>query len=81
MILFRSLAENPETGLGREYLISDRTWNAQLYLRPGSEFTPDLQLRPNVFGSLANSWQAPVPGASAVFNDPWVNALSIVPEA
>jgi hypothetical protein len=30
--------------LAGKYLISDRSWNAQLYLRPGSEFTPDLPI-------------------------------------
>jgi hypothetical protein len=38
-------------------------------------------LRPDLFGALADSWQTPVPGTSAVFNDAWVNALSIVAEA
>ena len=66
---------------GGECLIGDRPWNAQLYLRAGSEFTPDRQLRSDVFGAFANSRQAPVPGTSAVFNDAWVNALSIVAEA
>src|SRR5271169_784545 len=45
MILFRSLTEKPETGPGGGCLIGDRSWNAQLYLRAGSEFTPDRQLR------------------------------------
>jgi hypothetical protein len=38
-------------------------------------------LGPYLFGALADSWQTPVPGTSAVFNDAWVNALSIVAEA
>src|ERR1700723_3583021 len=80
MILFRSLTEDPETGPG-DYLICDRSWNVQLYLRAGSEFTPDRQLRSDPFGALADSWQAPVSGTSAVFNDARVNALSIVAEA
>ena len=81
MILFRSLTEKPETGPGGGCLIGDRSWNAQLYLRAGSEFTPDRQLRSDLFGALADSWQAPMPGTSAVFNHDWVNALSIVAEA
>src|ERR1700743_2730172 len=83
MILFHflPLTENPETRLGREYLISDRPWNAQLYLSASSEFTPDLQLRSDLPSSFADSWQAPVPRAAAVFNDAWVYALSIVAEA
>src|SRR5271155_2165150 len=70
MILFRSLTEKPETGPG-DYLICDRSWNVQLYLRAGSEFTPDRQLRSDLFGALVDSWQAPVPGTSAVFNHAW----------
>src|ERR1700690_208111 len=81
MILFSSLTEKPETGPGGGCLIDDRFWNAQLYLRSGSEFTPDRQLRSDLFGALADSWQAPMPGTSAVFNHDWVNALSIVAEA
>ena len=57
MILFRSLTEKPETGPGGGCLIGDRSWNAQLYLRAGSEFTPDRQFRSDLFGahcSLAN---------------------------
>src|SRR5580700_11259586 len=81
MILFRSLTEKPETGPGGGCLIGDGSWNAQLYLCAGSEFTPDRQLRSDLFGALADSWQAPVPGTSAVFNDAWVNALSIIAEA
>src|SRR5580704_13978802 len=80
MILFRSLTEDPETGPG-DYFICDRSGNVQLYLRAGSEFTPDRQFRSDLFGALADSWQAPVPGTSAVFNDAWVHALSIVAEA
>src|SRR5580698_4971599 len=80
MILFRSLTEDPETGPG-DYLICDRYWNVQLYLRTGSEFTPDRQLRSDLFGALADSWQAPVPGTSAVFDDARVHALSIVAKA
>jgi hypothetical protein len=38
-------------------------------------------LRPDLFRAFANSWQTPVPGTSAMFNDAWVNALSIVAEA
>jgi hypothetical protein len=68
MILFRSLTEKPETGPGGGCLIGDRSWNAQLYLRAGSEFTPDRQFRSDLFGALVDSWQAPVPGTSAVFN-------------
>src|SRR5580698_4706938 len=71
MILLRSLTEKPETGPG-DYLICDRSWNVQLYLRAGSEFTPDRQVRSDLFGALADSWQAPVPGTSAVFNHAWV---------
>ena len=71
VILFRSLAEKPETGPG-DYLICDRSWNVQLYLRAGSEFTPDRQFRSDLFGALVDSWQAPVPGTSAVFNHAWV---------
>src|ERR1700742_4362941 len=82
MILFHfSLTENPETRPGREYLISDRPWNAQLHLRPRPEFTPNLQLRSDLSGSFADSWQAPVPRTSTVFNDAWVNTLPIVAEA
>jgi hypothetical protein len=36
IILFHSLRENPEAAFGREYLIGDRSWNTQFYLRPGS---------------------------------------------
>src|SRR5580693_7604427 len=70
-----------ETGPGGGCLIGDRSWNAQLYLRAGSQFTPDRQFRSDLFGALVDSWQAPVPGTSAVFNDAWVHALSIVAEA
>src|ERR1700683_4959692 len=80
MILFRSLTEKPETG-PRGCLIGDRSWNVQLYLRAGSEFTPDRQLRSDLFGALADSWQAPMPRTSAAFNHAWVHALSIVAEA
>src|SRR5580698_3542033 len=80
MILFRSLTEDPETG-PRDSLIRDRSWNAQLDFRAGSKFAPDRQLRSDLFGTLADSWQAPVPGTSAVFNHAWVNALSIVAKA
>ena len=51
MILFRSLPEDPETGPG-DYLICDRSWNVQLYLRAGSEFTQDRQFRSDLFGAL-----------------------------
>src|ERR1700757_2563527 len=81
IVLFRSLAEKPETGPDREYLISDGPRNAQLYLGAGSELTPDRQLRSDLLGSFADSWQAPVSRTSAVFNDAWINALSIVAEA
>ena len=81
MILFRSLTEKPETGPGGGCLIGDRSSNAQLYLRAGSWFTPDCQLRSDLFGALADSWQALVPGTSAVFDPAWVNALSIVAKA
>src|ERR1700690_3839050 len=50
MILFRSLTEDLETGPG-DYLICDRSWNVQLYLRAGSEFTPDRQFRSDLFGA------------------------------
>src|SRR5271169_2524328 len=52
MILFRSLTEKPETGPGGGCLIGDRSWNAQLYLRAGSEFTQDRQFRSDLFGAL-----------------------------
>jgi hypothetical protein len=81
MILFRSLTEKPETGPGGGCLIGDRSWNAQLYLRAGSEFTPDRQFRSDLFGAIADSWQAPMPGTSAAFNHAWVHALSIVAKA
>src|SRR3984885_5398436 len=71
MILFRSLTEKPETGPGGGCLIGDRSWNAQLYLRAGSEFTPDRQFRSDLFGALVDSWPAPVPGTSSVFNHAW----------
>src|ERR1700693_16587 len=80
MILFCSLTEDPETGPG-DYLICDRSGNVQLYLRAGSEFTPDRQFRPDRFGAPADSWQAPMPGPSAAFNHAWVNAFSIVAKA
>src|SRR5271169_6432639 len=81
MIVFRSLPEKPETGAGGECLVSDGPRNAQIYLRAGSEFTPDVQLRSDVLGSLAHSRQAPVPRTSAAFKDAGVNARSIVAEA
>src|SRR4029077_10590852 len=74
MILFRSLTEDPETGPG-DYLICDRSGNVQLYLRASSEVTPDRQFRSDLFGALADSWQAPVPGTSAALPHVWVNAL------
>src|SRR5690242_11840551 len=80
MPLFRSLAEKLESGACRGSLVSDGAWNIQLYFRASSEFAPDLQLRSYLRGSLADSRQAPVPGASTAFNDAWVNALSIVAE-
>ena len=81
MILFRSLTEKPETGPCGGCLIGDRSWNAQLYLRAGSEFTPDRQFHSDLFGALADSWQDPMPGTSAAFNHAWVNAFSIVAKA
>src|SRR5580698_10422649 len=81
MILFRCITERPETGPGAGCLIGDRSWNVQLYLRAGSEFTPDRQFRSDLFGALVDSWQAPVPGTSAVFNHACVHALSIVAKA
>src|SRR5580658_4188282 len=81
MILFRSLTEKAETGPGGGCLIGDRSWDAQLYLRTGSELTPDRQFRTDLLGALVDSWQAPVPGTSAVFNHAWVNPLSIVAKA
>src|SRR5208337_3677112 len=81
MISFRSLSEKPEAAAGSGCLVSNGPRNTQLYLGPGSEFTPDLQRRSDLFGSLAHSRQAPVPGTSAAFQDPRVNALAIVAEA
>jgi hypothetical protein len=59
----------------RRSILECSALNAQLYLRAGSEFTPDRQFRSDLF--LAS----PVPGTSAVFNHAWVNALSIVAKA
>jgi hypothetical protein len=81
MILFHSLRKNPETTLGREYLIGNRSRDAQFYLRPNSYFTPDLQLRSDLLGSFADTQQAPMPRTPSMFSDTWVNAFAIVAEA
>src|SRR5208283_4013485 len=80
MISFRSPSEKPEAATRRGRLVSHRPRNTQLYLGPSSEFTPDLQLRSDLLGSLPHSRQAPVPRTSAAFQDAWVNALAIVAE-
>src|ERR1700728_826648 len=77
IILFLSLRENPEAAFGREYLIGDRSWNTQLYLRPSSWFAPNLQLRSDLLGSFADSRQAPVPWTPTMFNDTRVNAFPV----
>src|ERR1700729_195831 len=81
MILFHSPGKNPETTLGREFLIGNRSWDAQLYLRPNAWLTPDLQLRSDLPGSFADTQQAPMPRTPSMFNDACVNAFSIVAEA
>src|ERR1700678_409051 len=81
IILFHSLRENPEAAFGREYLVGNRSWNTQLYLRPSSQFAPNLQLRSDLLGPFTDSRQAPVPRTSSMFNDACVNAFAVVAEA
>ena len=54
-ILFIFLTKKPEARARGKSPIGDVRWNAQLYLRPGFDSTPDLHLRSDLRGSLSDS--------------------------
>jgi len=62
-------------------LVSDGGGDAQLHLRAGSQFAPEIHVPANAFGALAHPRQAPVSGEPFVTNHARVNAASIIPDS
>src|SRR5580700_546212 len=72
-------AEQPESSAPLNSPVCNRAWNAQLDLRAGPSSAPDIQLRTDLLGALADSRQTVVAGA-AFLQDFLGDAAAIIPD-
>src|ERR1700677_1793890 len=73
--------EDGRNATRRRRPISQSRRNAQLDFRAGTALTPDDELPTELFGALAHTRQAPMPGSLAAIENLGINSLSIVTDS
>src|SRR5208282_1590771 len=60
------------------FFIGDSAWNCQPNLCASAHFAPNIQSGSNSFCPLIHSGQAPMAGATVIFQHFWIDSFSVI---